>query len=45
MTYIAILYIVFSQIPHPVVFVIQDGSMGLLLLLLLLLSSSSLLFF
>jgi len=34
--YIAILYIVFGQIPHPVVSVTKDGSMGLLIKLLLL---------
>jgi hypothetical protein len=36
MTYIAILYNVFGQIPHPVVSVTKDGSMGLLIKLLLL---------
>jgi len=37
MTYIAILYIVFGQIAHPVVSVTKDRSMGLLIKLLLLL--------
>jgi len=37
MTYITILYIVFGQIPHPLVSVTKDGSVGLLIKLLLLL--------
>jgi hypothetical protein len=36
MTYVAISYIVFWQIPHPVVSVTKDGSVGLLIKLLLL---------
>jgi len=31
MAYIAILFIVCGQIPHPVVTVTKDGSMGLLI--------------
>jgi hypothetical protein len=31
MTYIALLYIVFGQIPYPVISVTKDGSMGLLI--------------
>lgn len=37
MSYITILYIVFGQIPHPVVSATKDGSTGLLIKL----SSSS----
>jgi hypothetical protein len=40
MTDIAILYMVFGQIPHPLVSVTKDGSMGLLIKLLLLLLSN-----
>ena len=36
MTYIARLYIVLGQIPHPVVFVAKGGSVGLLIKSLLL---------
>jgi len=38
MTYIAILYIIFGQIPNPLVSVTEDGAMGLLIKLLLLIN-------
>jgi len=38
MTYIAILYFVLEQIPHPLVSVTKDGSMELLIKLLLIIT-------
>jgi hypothetical protein len=37
-TYIAILYMVLGQIPHPLVSVAENGGMGLLIKLLLLIN-------